>query len=148
MNNKLYYLNADAKIGNNVIIDPFAVIHQDVVIGDNTYIGSGAVIFPGARIGCNCRIFAGASVAAIPQDLKFDNEYTTVEIGDNNTIREFVTINRGTAARGTTKIGNNNLIMAYVHVAHDCIVGNNCVLANNTTLACLLITSTHSSTAY
>ncbi|MGP1515266.1 MAG: acyl-ACP--UDP-N-acetylglucosamine O-acyltransferase [Bacteroidales bacterium] len=135
MNNKLYYLNADAKIGNNVIIDPFAVIHQDVVIGDNTYIGSGAVIFPGARIGCNCRIFAGASVAAIPQDLKFDNEYTTVEIGDNNTIREFVTINRGTAARGTTKIGNNNLIMAYVHVAHDCIVGNNCVLANNTTLA-------------
>lgn len=133
--NTLYYVHPDAKIGNNVTIEPFAVIHEDVVIGDDCYIGSGAVVFPGARIGKNCRIFPGASIAAIPQDLKFDNEYTTVEIGDNNTIREFVTINRGTAARGTTSIKDNNLIMAYSHIAHDCCIGSNCVLANNTTLA-------------
>src|SRR5574344_1190009 len=134
-NNQLYYLNPKAKLGKNVKIEPFAVIHDDVVIGDDCEIGSGAVIFPGARIGNNCKIFPSASIAAIPQDLKFAGEYTTVEIGDNNTIREFVTINRGTAARGFTTIGNNNLIMAYSHIAHDCIVGNNCVLANNTTLA-------------
>lgn len=129
------YVSEKAKIGKNVQIEPFAVIYDDVVIGDNCYIGANVVIFPGARIGNNCRIFPGASIAAIPQDLKFDNEYTTVEIGDNNTIREFVTINRGTAASGKTVVGNNNLIMAYVHIAHDCVVGNNCVLANNTTLA-------------
>ncbi|MBP3254647.1 MAG: acyl-ACP--UDP-N-acetylglucosamine O-acyltransferase [Bacteroidales bacterium] len=135
MNNQLYVLNPQAQIGKNVQIEPFAVIHNDVVIGDNCYIGSGAVIFPGARIGNNCRIFPGASIAAVPQDLKFDNEYTTVEIGNNNTIREYVTINRGTAARGTTRIGSDNLIMAYSHIAHDCVIGNHCVLANNTTLA-------------
>ena len=129
------YVSEKAKIGKNVQIEPFAVIYDDVVIGDNCYIGANVVIFPGARIGNNCKIFPGASIAAIPQDLKFDNEYTTVEIGDNNTIREFVTINRGTAASGKTVVGNNNLIMAYVHIAHDCVVGNNCVLANNTTLA-------------
>lgn len=129
------YVSEKAKIGKNVQIEPFVVIYDDVVIGDNCYIGANVVIFPGARIGNNCRIFPGASIAAIPQDLKFDNEYTTVEIGDNNTIREFVTINRGTAASGKTVVGNNNLIMAYVHIAHDCVVGNNCVLANNTTLA-------------
>lgn len=129
------YVSEKAKIGKNVQIEPFAVIYDDVVIGDNCYIGANVVIFPGARIGNNCKIFPGASIAAIPQDLKFDNEYTTVEIGDNNTIREFVTINRGTAASGKTVVGDNNLIMAYVHIAHDCVVGNNCVLANNTTLA-------------
>ena len=126
------YVSEKAKIGKNVQIEPFAVIYDDVVIGDNCYIGANVVIFPGARIGNNCKIFPGAS---IPQDLKFDNEYTTVEIGNNNTIREFVTINRGTAASGKTVVGDNNLIMAYVHIAHDCVVGNNCVLANNTTLA-------------
>ena len=131
----MYYLSENATIGNNVKIEPFAVIYDDVVVGDNCYIGSGVVLFPGTRIGKNCRIFPGASIAAIPQDLKFDNEYTVVEIGDNNTIREYVTINRGTAASGKTVVGNNNLIMAYVHIAHDCVVGNNCVLANNTTLA-------------
>ncbi len=129
------YVSEKAKIGKNVQIEPFAVIYDDVVIGDNCYIGANVVIFPGARIGNNCKIFPGASIAAIPQDLKFDNEYTTVEIGNNNTIREFVTINRGTAASGKTVVGDNNLIMAYVHIAHDCVVGNNCVLANNTTLA-------------
>ena len=132
---KLFYLSPEAKVGKNVKIEPFAVIHEDVVIGDNCYIGSGAVVFPGARIGNNCRIFPNASIAAIPQDLKFEGEYTTVEIGDNNTIRECVTINRGTAASGKTVVGDNNLIMAYVHIAHDCVIGNNCVLANNTTLA-------------
>ncbi|MCH3924838.1 MAG: acyl-ACP--UDP-N-acetylglucosamine O-acyltransferase [Bacteroidales bacterium] len=134
-NNQLYYLNPKAKLGKNVKIEPFAVIHDDVVIGDDCEIGSGAVIFPGARIGNNCKIFPGASISAIPQDLKFAGEYTTVEIGDNNIIREFVTINRGTVARGYTKIGNNNLIMAYAHIAHDCLIGNHCILANNTTLA-------------
>ncbi|MCF0209914.1 MAG: acyl-ACP--UDP-N-acetylglucosamine O-acyltransferase [Bacteroidales bacterium] len=133
--NELYYLHPDAKLGSNVKIEPFAVIHEDVIIGDNCTIGSGAVLFPGARIGDNCKIFPGASIAAIPQDLKFEGEYTTVEIGNNNVIREYATINRGTAASGKTVIGDNNLIMAYSHVAHDCVIGNNCVLANNTTLA-------------
>ncbi len=129
------YISEKAKIGKNVQIEPFAVIYDDVEIGDNCYIGANVVIFPGSRIGNNCRIFPGASIGAIPQDLKFDNEYTTCEIGNNNTIREFVTINRGTAASGKTIVEDNNLIMAYVHIAHDCVVGNNCVLANNTTLA-------------
>lgn len=135
MDNNLFYIDKNAKIGKNVTIDPFAVIYGDVVIGDNCHIGSHAVIFSGARIGDNCKIFPSASIAAIPQDLKFEGEYTTVKIGKNNTIREFVTINRGTAARGVTEIGDNNLIMAYCHVAHDCLIGNNCVLANATTLA-------------
>ena len=90
---------------------------------------------PGTRIGKNCKIFPGAVIGAVPQDLKFKGEYTTVEIGDNNTIREFVTINRGTAARGKTVIGDNNLLMAYVHVAHDCKVGSNIILVNNVQLA-------------
>jgi len=89
----------------------------------------------GARIGKNCRIFPGAVIAAIPQDLKFDNEATTVEVGDNTTIREFVTINRGSKDRWVTKVGNNCLIMAYSHIAHDCKVGNNCIMSNNTQMA-------------
>ncbi|MCD6354001.1 MAG: acyl-ACP--UDP-N-acetylglucosamine O-acyltransferase, partial [Prolixibacteraceae bacterium] len=98
-------------------------------------IGSSLTIPPGTRIGKNCNIFPGAVIGAIPQDLKFRGEYTTVEIGDHNTIREFVTINRGTAARGKTVVGNNNLIMAYVHIAHDCRLGNNTILGNSTQLA-------------
>lgn len=135
LDNNLFYVDEKAKIGKNVTIEPFAVIYSDVEIGDNCHIGSHAVIFPGTRIGNNCKIFPSASIGAVPQDLKFEGEYTTVEIGNNNVIREFVTINRGTAARGVTKIGDNNLIMAYCHIAHDCLVGNNCVLANSTTLA-------------
>lgn len=131
----LYDLHPEAKIGNNVKISNFTTIYEDVVIGDNTWIGPNVTIFPGARIGKNCKIFPGTVIAAIPQDLKFNGEYTTVEIGDNNVIRECCTINRGTSASGKTVIGNNNLLMAYVHVAHDCVVGNNCVFANNTTLA-------------
>lgn len=135
MNEHLYFVHPNAKIGQNVKIEPFAVIYDDVVIGDNCWIGPHVTVFPGARIGNNCNIFPGASIAAIPQDLKFNGEYTTAEIGNNNTIREFVTINRGTNANKKTVVGNNNLIMAYTHIAHDCTIGNNCILANSTTLA-------------
>ena len=122
-------------MGQNVTISNFTTICDDVEIGDGTWIGPNVTIFPGARIGKNCKIFPGAVIAAVPQDLKFAGEYTTVEIGDNNVIRECCTINRGTAASGKTVIGNGNLLMAYVHVAHDCELGDNCVLANNATLA-------------
>lgn len=135
MKQPLAYVHPDAKIADNVVIEPFVSIDHDVVIGEGTRIGSGVTILPGTRIGKNCNIFPGAVIGAVPQDLKFKGEYTTVEIGDNNTIREFVTINRGTSARGKTVIGNNNLIMAYVHVAHDCIVGNQIILVNSTQLA-------------
>ena len=128
-------IHPDAKIGANVKIDPFVAIYENVVIGDGTWIGSNVTIMQGARIGKNCRIFPGAVISAIPQDLKFVGEETTTEIGDNTTIREFVTINRGTAAMGKTVVGSNCLLMAYVHIAHDCIVGNNCIFANNVTLA-------------
>jgi UDP-N-acetylglucosamine acyltransferase len=129
------YIHPNAKIGQNVTIDHFAVIYDDVVIGDNCHIHSHVTIYPGARIGNNCEIFPSASIAAVPQDLKFAGEYTTVQIGDNNKIREFVTINRGTIANGKTVVGSDNLIMAYTHIAHDCTIGNHCVLANATTLA-------------
>ncbi len=135
MKQPLAYVHPNAKIADNVVIEPFVSIDRDVEIGEGTRIGSGATILSGTRIGKNCRIFPGAVIGAIPQDLKFKGEYTTVEIGDNNTIRECVTINRGTASKGKTVIGNNNLLMAYVHVAHDCIIGNSVILANNTQLA-------------
>lgn len=135
MKQPLAYVHPDAKIAESVVIDPFVTIDQDVEIGEGTRIGSGVTILPGTRIGKNCRIFPGAVIGAVPQDLKFRGEYTTLEIGDNNTIREFVTINRGTAANGKTIVGSNNLIMAYVHIAHDCVVGNNIILVNNTQLA-------------
>jgi UDP-N-acetylglucosamine acyltransferase len=135
MKQPLAYVHPDAKLAESVVIDPFVTIDQDVEIGENTRIGSGVTILPGTRIGKNCRIFPGAVIGAVPQDLKFRGEYTTLEIGDNNTIREFVTINRGTSANGKTIVGSNNLIMAYVHIAHDCVVGNNIILVNNTQLA-------------
>ncbi|MEO6230760.1 MAG: acyl-ACP--UDP-N-acetylglucosamine O-acyltransferase [Ferruginibacter sp.] len=129
------YIHPNAKLATNVKVDPFSVIHQNVEIGEGTWIGSNVTIMEGARIGKNCRIFPGAVIAAIPQDLKFDNEATTVEIGDNTTIREFVTVNRGSKERWVTKVGNNCLIMAYSHIAHDCEVGNNCIMSNNTQMA-------------
>lgn len=135
MKQPLAYVHPEAKVADNVVIEPFATIHDDVVIGEGTTIGSSATIMPGVRIGKNCRIFPGAVIGAVPQDLKFRGEYSTVEIGDNTTIREFVTINRGTVAKGKTVVGSNCLLMAYVHVAHDCIVGNNVILVNNTQLA-------------
>lgn len=131
----LAYVHPDAKIGENVTISPFVTIEGNVEIGDGTWIAPNVVIMDGARIGQNCRIFPGAVISAIPQDLKFQGEETTAEIGDNTTIREYVTINRGTKDRMITRVGDNCLLMAYVHVAHDCIIGNNCILANNVTLA-------------
>lgn len=135
MNHNLISIHPGAHIGKNVSIDPFTMIHDDVVIGDDTWIGSNVTIFPGARIGKNCKIFPGAVLSAVPQDLKFEGEKTILEVGENTIIREFVTLNRGTKALGKTVIGKNNLLMAYVHVAHDCIVGDNCILANGVTLA-------------
>ena len=131
----LDYIHADARLADNVKVDPFTVIHGNVSIGEGTWIGSNVTIMEGARIGKNCRIFPGAVIAAIPQDLKFQGEKTTVEVGDNCTIREFVTINRGTVDRGKTQVGNNCLIMAYSHIAHDCVIGNNCIMSNNTQMA-------------
>lgn len=129
------FIHPDAKIGANVTIDPFTYIAGDVEIGDGTWIGPNVTIMDGARIGKNCRIFPGAVISAIPQDLKFDGENTTAEIGDNTTIRECVTINRGTVDRHTTKVGSNCLLMAYVHIAHDAFVGNNVILANTANIA-------------
>lgn len=119
-----------AKIGENVTIDPFACIAGDVVIGDGCHIMSNAVICDGVRMGKNNRVFPHATIGAIPQDLKFVGEYTLCEIGDNNTFRECVTINRGTASKNTTIIGSNNLLMAYVHVGHDCVLGSNIIVSN------------------
>lgn len=132
---QLSHIHPDAKIGKGVTVEPFSTIYENVEIGDGTWIGPNVTIFPGARIGKNCKIFPGAVISAIPQDLKFRGEETTAEIGDNCTIRECVTINRGTLDKMKTAIGNNCLLMAYVHVAHDCILGNNIILANNVTLA-------------
>ncbi|NJB85630.1 UDP-N-acetylglucosamine acyltransferase [Lewinella marina] len=124
-------------------VGPFTTIEEDVEIGEGSEIGPNVTIYGGARIGKNVRIFPGAVVAAIPQDLKFRGEYTTAEIGDNTTIREFVTVNRGTAAAGTTRIGANCLLMAYAHVAHDCILGDNIVIANNVNLAGHVVLEDH-----
>lgn len=135
MNQPLAYIHPNAKIGTNVVIDPFCYIAGDVEIGDNTWIGPNVTILDGARIGSNCKIFPGAVISAIPQDLKFRGEVTTAKVGSNTTIRECVTINKGTASKGVTKVGNNCLLMAYVHVAHDCVVGNNVILGNATQLA-------------
>jgi len=135
MNQPLAYVHPGAKIAKNVVIEPFTTIHNNVIIGEGTWIGSNVTIMEGARIGKNCNIFPGAVISAIPQDLKFQDEETTAVIGDNTTIREYVTVNRGTVDRGKTVIGNNCLIMAYCHIAHDCIVGDNCIFSNNSTLA-------------
>jgi UDP-N-acetylglucosamine acyltransferase len=133
--NNLAQIHPDAKIGEGVEIGPFTTIYGDVVIGDGTWIGPNVTIMDGARIGKNCRIFPGAVISAIPQDLKFAGENTTVEIGDNTTIRECCTLNRGTKDRMTTKVGSNCLLMAYVHLAHDAFVGDNCVIANSANIA-------------
>lgn len=129
------YIHPNAKVATNVKIDPFTVIHPDVEIGEGTWVGSNVTIMEGARIGKNCRIFPGAVISAIPQDLKFEGETSVVEIGDNTTIREFVTVNRGTKALGKTVIGSDCQIQAYSHIAHDCIVGDHCIISNNTQVA-------------
>jgi UDP-N-acetylglucosamine acyltransferase len=135
MISNLAFIHPDARIGKDVTVEPFAYIADNVEIGDGTWIGPNSTILYGARIGKNCKIFPSAVVSAIPQDLKFRGEETTAEIGDNTTIREAVTVNRGTAAVGKTVVGSNGLLMAYAHVGHDCTVGNNCILGNSTGLA-------------
>jgi UDP-N-acetylglucosamine acyltransferase len=134
MNQPLAYVHPQAKIARNVVIEPFTTIHNNVEIGSGTWIGSNVTIMEGARIGENCRIFPGAVISAIPQDLKFEGEDSLTEIGDNTTIRECVTINRGTNASGKTKIGKNCLIMATAHIAHDCVLGNNSIIVNGVAL--------------
>ncbi len=131
----LAYIDPEAQIGNNVEIGPFVFIDKNVVIGDNNVIMPHANILYGARIGNGNRIFPGAVIGAIPQDLKFRGEETTAEVGDNNSIRENVTINRGTAAKGKTVVGSNNLLMEGVHVAHDATIGNGCIIGNSTKMA-------------
>ena len=135
MKQPLVYIHPAAKIAPSVVIDPFVTIEANVEIGEGTRIASNVTIMEGARIGKNCTIFPGAVISGIPQDLKFKGEDTLAIIGDNTTIRECVTINRGTAAKGKTVVGNNCLIMAYCHVAHDCIVGDNVIMSNATQLA-------------
>lgn len=135
MRQPLAYIHPGAKIAPSVVVDPFVCIDNNVEIGEGTKIGSNVTICEGVKIGKNCTIFPGAVIGAIPQDLKFKGEDTTVVIGDNTVIREFVTIHRGTASKGKTVVGNNNLIMAYCHVAHDCVVGNNIIMSNSTQLA-------------
>jgi len=133
--NGLRAISPKAKIGQNVQIGPFTYIEDDVVIGDNCVIANNVSILNGARIGDNCRIFPGAVISAVPQDLKYQGEQTLVEVGNNVIIRECCTLNRGTTAANRTAVGDNTLLMAYVHIAHDCIIGRNCILANNATLA-------------
>lgn len=135
MIHKFSDVHPSAKIGDQVEIGPFTSIAADVEIGEGTWIGPNVTIMDGARIGANCRIFPGAVISAIPQDLKFEGEQTLVEIGARSTIRECVTINRGTKAYGKTVVGEDCLIMAYVHIAHDCIIGNKVILVNSVALA-------------
>ncbi len=135
MKQPLSYVHPDAKIADSVVIEPFVTIDKNVEIGEGTRIGSNVTILEGARIGKNVTIFPGAVISAIPQDLKFRGEDTTAIIGDNTVIRECVTVNRGTAAKGKTVVGKNCLIMAYCHVAHDCVVGDHVIMSNAVQLA-------------
>lgn len=129
------YIHPNAQLAPDVKVGAFSYIDDDVIIGKGTVIEPNVTIFGGTRIGENCRIFPGAVIGAIPQDLKFKGEYSNVVIGDRTTIRECATINRGTSASGTTYIGSDTLIMAYVHIAHDCVIGNHCIFSNATNLA-------------
>ncbi len=131
----LAFIHPEAKIGSNCEIGPFCYVDKNVVIGDNNVLMNSVTVLYGARIGSGNHIFPGAVIGAIPQDLKFQGEETTAEVGDNNTIRENVTINRGTAAKGKTVVGSNNLLMEGMHVAHDVVVGNGCIIGNGTKLA-------------
>ena len=131
----LAHIHPGAKIGENCTIEPFVYIEDNVVIGDNCHIMAHASILNGTRMGNNNKIYHGAVIAATPQDLKFVGEETTAEIGDNNMIRENVTISRGTASKGTTKVGSNNLLMENSHIGHDSVVGNGCIIGNSTKIA-------------
>ncbi|CAN5122578.1 acyl-ACP--UDP-N-acetylglucosamine O-acyltransferase [soil metagenome] len=136
MNQPLAYIHPEAKIASNVIVEPFSYIQNNVEIEEGTWIGPNVTIMEGARIGKNCKIFPGSVISGPPQDLKYKGENTTVVVGENTVIRECVSINRGTALdRNTTIIGKNCLIMAYVHIGHDCVIGSNCILGNIVQLA-------------
>lgn len=131
----LAHIHPGAKIGDNCTVEPFVYIEDNVVIGDNCHIMAHASVLSGTRMGNNNRVFHGAVVGGIPQDLKFVGEDTTLEIGDNNTIRENVTLNRGTASKGKTVIGSNNLFMENCHIGHDSVVGSGCIIGNSTKIA-------------
>jgi UDP-N-acetylglucosamine acyltransferase len=135
MISNLAFVHPDAKLGEKVIVEPFAYIGDNVTIGDGTWVGPNSTILYGARIGRNCKIFPSAVVSGIPQDLKFKGEESTAELGDNTTVREGVTVNRGTAAVGKTIVGSNCLLMAYSHIGHDCKIGNFCIIGNSTAMA-------------
>jgi UDP-N-acetylglucosamine acyltransferase len=135
MISKLAYVHPEARLGENVVVEPFAYIAENVTIGDGTWIGPNSTIMYGARIGKKCRIFPGAVISGIPQDLKFQGEESTAEIGDNTTVREGATVNRGTLAVGKTIVGENCLLMALSHIGHDCNVGNNCIVGNGAAMA-------------
>lgn len=132
MISKLANINPEAKLHPSVTVESFSTIYDDVEIGEGTVIGPNVTIYPGARIGKNVQIYPGAVISAVPQDLKFHGEYTTTEIGDNTIIRECVTIHRGTDDKLKTIIGKNCLLMCYVHIGHDCTIGNNVIIANST----------------
>ena len=132
---ELAYVHPDARLGEGVTVEAFAYVAGDVEIGEGTWVGPHGVILDGARLGRQCRVHSGAVVAGIPQDLKFRGEYTTVEIGDGTVVRESATVNRATQSRGRTVVGKDCLIMAYSHVAHDCVVGDHVILGNATQLA-------------
>ena len=134
MHQPLAYIHSDADIARNVVIEPFVTIEKNVEIGKGSWIGSNVTIMEGARIGDNCRIFPGAVISAIPQDLKFKGEKSLAIIGNNTTVRECATINRGTSVTGKTEVGENCLIMAYSHIAHDCKIGSNCIIVNSVAL--------------
>ena len=129
------FVHPEAKLGDNNIIGPFCYIDKNTVIGDNNNLLNSVTIHTGARIGNGNEFFPGASISTKPQDLKFRGEETTCEIGDNNSIRENVTISRGTASKGKTVVGNNNLLMENMHIAHDCELGNGCIIGNSTKFA-------------
>ncbi len=131
----LAHIHPNAQIGKDVKIDPFVVVDEGVIIGDNTHIMSHAVIMKNTILGKSCNIFPGAVLGAIPQDLKFDGENTFVQIGDHTTIREFVTVNRGTKDKWKTVVGSHCLLMAYCHIAHDCVLGDHVIIANSVQLA-------------
>jgi UDP-N-acetylglucosamine acyltransferase len=135
MISNLAFVHPDAKIGRDVIVEPFAYISGNVIIDEGTWVGPNATVLDGARIGKNCKIFPSAVLSAIPQDLKFRGEETTAELGDNTTMRECATVNRGTAAVGRTVVGKNCLLMAYSHIGHDCLIGNNVIIGNSSSLA-------------
>jgi UDP-N-acetylglucosamine acyltransferase len=135
MISNLAFVHPKAQLGKDVVVEPFAYISANVIIGDETWVGPNATVMDGARIGKKCRIFPSAVISGIPQDLKFKGEETTAEIGDNTTVRECATVNRGTAAVGRTIVGSNCLLMAYSHVGHDCLIGNNVIIGNSTALA-------------